>query len=138
MKDWNRMGSLALLGGIALAGACTTQPTPAAVAPSPPVPIDGRYDGVIQLVRGDAINCGDQNPIMLQVANQAFTYRLSQPQADWQPVLVFATTIQPDGSFNTQSGTGYMRGTVASGHMQGTIAGDICEFSFAADRGGTW
>jgi hypothetical protein len=90
----------------------------------------------MQLSRGDAINCGNDNPITLHVANHAFTYRLNQPQAEWRPVIVFDATIGPDGAFNARSGPDSMSGSVAGGNMQGVIIGDICGFSFYASRGG--
>ena len=128
-----------LLSAAALAACSSTPPAPPPAAPSAsPVPIDGTYDGIMQLIRGDGITCGNQNPINLHVVDRTFSYRLSQPQADWRPVLVFAAVIAPDGAFNAQTGDRYMRGTVSGGHMQGEIAGDVCGFSFVADRGGTW
>jgi hypothetical protein len=127
--------------GVALGAtlaACSSSPPPVATAPSvQPVPIDGHYDGVMQLSRGDAINCGNENPITLQVKNQTFTYQLAQPRAEWRPVIVFTAVITPDGSFNAVVGPDSMSGRVASGSMQGQIIGDICGFSFVADRGGT-
>jgi hypothetical protein len=131
---------LGLIQGAVLA-ACSNPPPPTPVAGARPlqaVPIDGTYGGVMQLTRGDAMNCGDENPITLQVRDNAFTYRLSQPQADWKPVIVFAATIGPDGSFNARSGSSSMSGRVVNGSMQGLIIGDICGFSFNAGRGGTW
>jgi hypothetical protein len=135
---------LAILGaalgatlGATLAGCGSAPPSVSATAPTPkPVPIDGTYGGVMQLSRGEIINCGNQNPITLQVKNQTFTYRLDQPQADWRPTIVFIATIGPDGSFNARSGPDSMSGQVQGGAMQGQIIGDICEFSFVADRGG--
>jgi hypothetical protein len=92
----------------------------------------------MQLSRGQAINCGNENPITLHVANHAFSYQLNQPQAEWKPVIVFNAAIGPDGAFNAQSGPDSMSGSVAGGNMQGVIIGDICGFSFNASRGGTW
>jgi hypothetical protein len=124
--------------GMTMAG-CSSPPAPAAaVSPPEPVPVDGTYGGVMQLSRGDAINCGDENPITLQVKDHVFTYQLSQPRAEFKPVIVFTATIGPDGSFNAQSGPDSMSGQVSQGTMQGVIIGDICGFNFNADRGGTW
>jgi hypothetical protein len=137
-----RLSAITVLGvavGTILAGCSPSQPPPAvATAPPRPVPIDGTYGGVMQLSRGDAMNCGNENPITLQVQNHTFTYRLAQPRAEWKPVIVFTAAIAPDGSFNAQSGPDSMSGQVAGGSMQGEIVGDICGFSFNADRGGTW
>ena len=122
-----------------LLAACSTPPPPAAAAPPPkPVPIDGTYGGVMQLSRGDAMSCGDENPITLEVKDHSFTYRLSQPRAEWKPNIVFTATIGPDGSFNARSGPDSMSGQVSQGTMQGVIVGDICGFNFNAARGGTW
>ena len=121
-----------------LLAACSSPPPPPAAAPPPPQPIDGTYGGIMQLSRGDAMNCGDGNPITLQVQNHSFTYQLSQPRAEWKPVVVFTATIGPDGSFNAQSGPDSMSGRISQGTMQGVIIGDICGFNFNAARGGTW
>jgi hypothetical protein len=121
--------------------ACSSPPPPAPIATAPPpqpVPIDGTYGGVMQLSRGDAMNCGNENPITLHVEDHAFTYRLTQPRAEWKPVIVFKATIGPDGAFDARSGPDSMSGSVAGGNMQGVIVGDICGFSFNAARGGTW
>ena len=116
--------------------ACSSSPSHI-TAPAPrPVAIDGTYGGVLQLSRGQAINCGNTDPITLHVKNHAFTYQLDQPQADWRPVIVFTAMIAPDGSFNARSGPDSMSGRVANGTMRGQIIGDICGFSFVADRGG--
>jgi len=129
---------LGLSLGITLT-ACSGPPAPAPIANvPPPPPIDGTYDGVMQLSRGAAINCGNENPIMLHVANHAFTYRLNQPRAEWNPVIEFNAVIGPDGAFNARSGPDSMSGNVSGGSMQGVIIGDICGFSFNASRGGTW
>jgi hypothetical protein len=121
-----------------LLAACSSPPPPAAAAPPKPVPIDGTYGGVMQLSRGDAMNCGDENPITLEVKDRSFTYQLNQPRAEWKPIIVFSATIWPDGSFNAQSGPDSMSGQVSGGTMQGVIIGDICGFNFNAARGGTW
>jgi len=93
---------------------------------------------MMQLIRGDEMNCGNTNEFRLQVVNKSFTYRLSQPQADWMPVLAFTATIGPDGSFEATAGNGYMRGKLSDGHMHGRMSGDVCGFTFDADRNGTW
>jgi hypothetical protein len=129
---------LSLFLGVTLT-ACNDRPSPAPIASvPPPPPIDGTYGGVMQLSRGDPIKCGNENPITLQVADHAFTYRLNQPQAEWKPVIVFAARIGPDGAFNARSGPDSMTGSVTGGNMQGVIIGDTCSFSFNAGRGGTW
>jgi hypothetical protein len=132
------MAVLSLCLGAALT-ACGSPPPPAPIANAPPPPpIDGTYGGVMELNRGESITCGNENPITLHVVNHAFTYQLNQPQADWNPVIVFNAMIGPDGAFNARSGSDSMSGSVASGNMQGVIVGDICGFSFNAGRGGTW
>jgi hypothetical protein len=123
-----------------MTGCSGPPPPPSAGAPPPapvPVPIDGTYDGQMQLSRGETIDCGNQDLITLQVKNQSFTFRLDQPQAVWKPTVTFTATIGPDGSFNAQSGPDSMSGRVAGGAMQGQIIGDICGFSFVANREGT-
>jgi hypothetical protein len=117
----------------------TPPPTPVAVAPPiQPVPINGTYDGVMQLISGSAISCGTEDMLTLHVANNAFAYQLNQPQIPWQPVRAFNVVIGADGSFQAQSGTAYMRGTVSGGHMAGDLVGDACSYHFEADRSGTW
>ena len=111
----------------------------ATIAPiSGPQPVDGAYGGIMQLIRGDESTCGNTNEFSLRVANRSFTYRLSQPQIDWRPTLVFTTTIGSDGSFEATTGNGFMRGTLKDGHMQGRISGDACGFTFDAARNGSW
>jgi hypothetical protein len=119
---------------------CSSSPPAVATRtpPAQPIPIDGTYGGVMQLTRGDATNCGNENPITLQVKNQTFTYRLAQPQAEWKPVIIFTVTIAADGSFDGRAGPDSMSGHVAGGSMQGQVVGDMCGFSFNADRGATW
>ncbi|MFL5252653.1 MAG: hypothetical protein ACJ8AI_07125 [Rhodopila sp.] len=109
------------------------------IAPvSGPQPVDGTYGGMMQLIRGAEMICGNTNEFRLQVINQSFTYQLSQPTVDWKPVLVFTSAIGPDGSFNAAAGNGFMRGTLKDGHMKGQISGDACAFTFDADRNATW
>ena len=121
-----RLNAITLLGvavGTILAGCNPSPPLPAvATAPARPVPIDGTYGGVMQLSRGDAMNCGNENPITLQVQNHSFTYRLAQPRAEWKPVIVFTVAIAPDGSFNAQSGPDSMSGRVAGGRISPSLA----------------
>ena len=116
---------------------CGTSPPAVVNAASRPLPVDGTYGGVMQLSRGTALGCGNADAITLRVKDHAFTYQLNQPQADWRPVIIFTAKIGPDGSFNTRSGPDFMSGQVANGTIQGQIAGDICGFSFVADRGGS-
>ncbi len=122
--------------------ACGAPPPPApaqAAAPAArPVPIDGTYDGLRTLVRGTAINCGNQDEFTLTIVNNTLTYQLSQPQVDWKPVILFTTAIGADGSFDAESGTSFMRGHIVNGHMRGELSGDVCGFTFEADRSGTW
>jgi hypothetical protein len=128
----------ALGAAVGLPG-CSSPPAPADPGPpSKPVPIDGTYGGVMQLSRGNAMSCGNQNPISLVVKDHTFTYRLNQPQADWKPFIDFTATIGPDGTFNARSGPDSMTGTLSQGSMQGQIVGDVCGFSFSADHGGTY
>lgn len=133
---------LASIMAAAIGAGCskdTPPPMSYPIAPiSGPQPIDGTYGGLMQLIRGDAINCGNTNEFRLQVTNQSFTFKLAQPQVDWKPQILFTASIAPDGSFNAQSGTSYMRGTLKDGHMQGRISGDSCGFTFDADRNGNW
>ena len=84
------------------------------------------------------MSCGTRDMLTLRVANNTFHYTLSQPQVVWQTVRAFDVAIAPDGSFQSQSGTASMRGSVGGGHMQGEINGDACGFAFEADSSGTW
>jgi hypothetical protein len=123
-----------------LAG-CTSSPPPPAVVAAPsagPVSFDGVYYGTTQLVRGSGMSCGTRDMLTLRVANNAFRYTLNQPQVVWQATQALDVAIAPDGSFQSQSGTASMRGSVGGGHMQGEINGDACGFAFEADNSGTW
>lgn len=128
------------LAVVALAGCSSpSEPPPPPIAPiSGPQPIDGTYHGLAQLIRGTEMNCGNMDEFSVQVVNHTVGFTLRQPQADWKPVVVFSAPIQADGSFDAELGTSYMRGTLSDGHMQGRISGDICGFSFNADRDGTF
>lgn len=128
---------------LAILAACATPPpTPpiavVAAPPVPPTPVNGTYNGIMQLRRGPAISCGDQDLLTLSVANNAFSYTLNQPQVPWQPVRSFSVAITTDGSFQAQSGAASISGSVSAGHMSGDIIGDACGYHFEADRSGTW
>ena len=120
---------------------CSTErapPPPVAVAPSAPVPIDGTYNGVMQLARGSADRCGTQDIFTLTVRDNAFRYVLNQPQVPYRPRRTFNVTIDPTGAFQAQDGTSYIRGTVSQGHMQGQLIGDACGYQFEADNTGSF
>ncbi len=125
----------------ALVAGCAKDQSPPMSAPIAPIsgpqPVDGTYGGLMQLIRGDVMNCGNTNEFQLQVVNQTFTYRLTQPLS-YRPAIVFTASIAPDGSFEATSGAAYMRGTLKDGHIHGRISGDACGFDFNADRGGAW
>jgi hypothetical protein len=138
-----QFGMATVAASMAAAG-CTIAPQPppaaptAVVQPSRQVSVDGTYDGITQLVRGSAMSCGTQDMLTLRVADNAFGYTLNQPQVTWQPVRSFNVVIAPDGTFQAQSGSAYIRGTVSGGHMAGDIVGDACGYHFEADSSGTF
>jgi len=111
---------------------------PPAAPPVRPVPIDGTYNGLMQLASGTVDACGSQDVFTLQVRNNAFTYMLNQPQVPWRPSVSFNVAIAPDGSFHATSGAAHMDGMVAQGHMQGQLVGDSCGFQFEADNSGSF
>jgi hypothetical protein len=114
-------------------------PTQAVQAPPPaPVPVDGDYNGMMQLVSGPSERCGTQDIFGLQVRDHGFRYVLNQPQVPWRPKVTFSVSIAPDGSFHAASGAAYIDGSLSQGHMQGQVVGDSCGFQFEADRGGTF
>jgi hypothetical protein len=117
-------------------------PAPSAAATDPPparpVPVNGSYNGVTQLVSGAATSCGTGDIFTLQVQNGMFRYQLQQPQVPWRPSVTFSAAIAPDGSFHAASGAAYIDGKVAQGHMQGQIVGDSCGFQFEADNTGSF
>jgi hypothetical protein len=126
------------------AAGCTITPQSSPVAPvavtqpARPVSVNGTYNGITQLVRGAAMSCGTEDMLTLRVVDNAFSYTLNQPQVTWQPVRSFNVAIAPDGSFQAQSGTASIRGTVSGGHMAGDIVGDACGYHFEADSSGTF
>jgi hypothetical protein len=138
-----RFGMATIAACMAAAG-CTSAPPPppaaptAVVPPSRPVSVNGTYNGITQLVRGAAMSCGTQDMLTLRVVDNAFGYTLNQPQVTWQPARSFNVVIAPDGSFQAQSGSAYIRGTVSGGHMAGDIVGDACGYHFEADSSGTF
>jgi hypothetical protein len=128
---------------MAMAGCTSTPPAPpvapvAVAQPARPVSVNGTYNGITQLVRGAAMSCGTEDMLTLRVVDNAFSYTLNQPQVTWQPVRSFNVAIASDGSFQAQSGTAYIRGTVSGGHMAGDIVGDACGYHFEADSSGTF
>jgi len=139
-RNWISSGAViaAAISGGAGCSRNDTPPLPQIPPITTPQPVDGAYHGLMQLIRGGEMSCGNSNEFTLQVSSQSFTYRLSQPQADWKPVVVFTATIGADGSFDAESGTSFMRGKLKDGHMHGQISGDICGFTFDADRTGTF
>jgi hypothetical protein len=138
-----RFAVVAVVACTAVVG-CTGPTAPAPVAPavvqqpSRPVSVNGSYNGFTQLVQGAAMSCGTQDMLTLRVFNNAFDYTLNQPQVPWQPARSFHVLIASDGSFQSQSGAAYIRGTVSSGHMAGDIVGDACSYHFEADSSGTF
>jgi hypothetical protein len=138
-----QFGIVAMATCVAAAGCTTTPPsspvTPAAVIqPAGPVSVNGTYNGITQLVQGPAISCGTQDMLTLHIVHNTFGYTLNQPQVSWQPVRSFNVVIAPDGSFQSQSGAAYIRGTVSGSHMAGDIVGDACSYHFEADSSGTF
>jgi hypothetical protein len=134
---------VAIAACMAAAG-CTTTPRSPPVAPmavtqpARPVSVDGTYNGIMQLVRGAAMSCGTEDMLTLRVVDNAFSYTPIQPQVTGQPVRPINVVIAPDGSFQAQAGTAYIRGTVSGGHMVGDIVGDACGYHFEADSSGTF
>ena len=138
-----QFGIAAMATCVAAAGCTSTPPsspvTPAAVIqPAGPVSVNGTYNGITQLVQGSAMSCGTQDMLTLHVVDNTFGYTLKQPQVPWQHVRSFNVVIAPDGSFQAQSGTAYIRGTVSGSHMAGDIVGDACAYHFEADSSGTF
>jgi hypothetical protein len=131
-----------VLGGVLSACSGSQSQNEPPPAPDPPlartVPIDGNYNGLMQLASGTTDACGSQDVFTLQVRNNAFSYVLNQPQVPWRPSVTFAVTIEQDGSFHATSGAAHIDGTVAQGHMQGQIVGDSCGFQFEADNSGSF
>ena len=130
---------LAIAAGLA---ACTMQAQPRdrateAVQP-PPLPVNGNYSGMMQLIRGPSVPCGTQDMTAFQVNNGSVHYDLRQPETPWQPHVVFDAIIAPNGTFQAASGSAYLRGQLSQGHMQGEIGGGACGYTFEADREGTW
>ena len=138
-----QFGIAAMATCVAAAGCTSTPPsspvTPAAVIqPAGPVSVNGTYNGITQLVQGPAMSCGTQDMLTLHVVDNTFGYTLKQPQVPWQHVRSFNVVIAPDGSFQAQSGTAYIRGTVSGSHMAGDIVGDACAYHLEADSSGTF
>ena len=91
--------------------ACTVS-SPAPMAVTPPIhsiSIKGTYDGVMQLVSGLPMTCGNDDTLTLQVANNEFGYTLNQSQVPWQPVRSFNVAIASDGSLQAKAGTASIR-----------------------------
>jgi hypothetical protein len=138
-----RLAIVAITACMAATG-CTSPTAPPPVAPaavqqpSRPVSVNGIYNGVTQLVEGAAMSCGTQDILTLRVVDNAFDYTLNQPQVPWQPARSFHVPIRSDGSFQSQSGAAFIRGTVSNGHMAGDIVGDACSYHFEADSSGTF
>jgi len=127
-------------GLIGCTGPGQSDPPVAAINPplARPASINGKYNGIVQLVTGGAVSCGTEDIFSLQVQESAFRYVLSQPQVPWRTSVTFNVVIAPDGSFHARSGAAYLDGKVGQGHMQGQIVGDACGFRFEADNVGSF
>jgi hypothetical protein len=127
-----------------MASGCTNPPQPPPITPAPvapptgPVSVNGTFNGIMQTTQGTNLSCGTTDMLTLNVANNAFSYTLNQPEVISQPVRSFNVVIAPDGSFDVQSGAAYIRGTLSGTHIAGDIVGDSCGYHFEADSSGTW
>lgn len=129
---------------IAMAACSSSAPAPApqTVAAPPPANtielVDGTYNALGALIRGNPTNCGNRTQMTFQIKDNSFVYVLNQPQVPWRRTVRFDVTVDVDGSFETVANTAAIRGRIQSGHMQGEVIGDACAFSFQADRGDSW
>jgi hypothetical protein len=147
MLGSQRFAALRILGFLllpALAAGCggKAPPPPSATGPATalpagPVAVDGTYQGTKVLVRGDGgpgLLCGSLDPFSVTVAGRAFHYVLHQPEIPYQATRVFAVTIDTDGAFKATDGPTYIAGNAGGGTMQGEVSGDVCGYTFEADR----
>jgi hypothetical protein len=120
-----------------------------ALVPSAPTgTYDGHYEGAVQ-VTGAASGtsrqqCATDPRISFDVRNGKFVYTQSHPNvAGSAPDLtaqattpVYNVTIAPDGfiSGNSDVFVGTIAGRVTGSHMVGQINGELCYYSFQADR----
>jgi hypothetical protein len=127
---------------------CSGPPASTAAPPPQAVSYDGRYEGTIQ-VTGAAIGtsrqqCATDPRISFDVRNSKFVYSQSHPNfvgtaPDLTPQAttpVYNVTITQDGSLSGNSDVfvGTIAGRVTGSHMAGQINGELCYYSFEADR----
>ena len=133
-----RFCSLGILGlGIAACADQRPAPAPVAAVPSGPVTVDGIYQGYATLTEASDTEetlCGTNVPLTLTVTDRTFTYDLAEPQVRYAPVKRFLVQINPDGSFNSQSGGGRLQGNISGKGMNGDAFGEACTYHFTAAR----
>ena len=129
---WVLLAALAAPGVVAVAGMAAT-PAAAADAPAKPAaaeakPVspriyDGSYQGRARLVHGTGAACPASRSGVVDIGDAALVF-------PYQPGLVLAASLQPDGSLHAADGKAVLDGKVASGRLVFTVRTPDCETEF--------
>jgi len=127
------LAALALPGVVAVAGMAAT-PAVAADAPAKPAAatnppavsprsFDGSYQGRARLVHGTDAACPVSRYGVVDIGDAALVF-------PYQPGLVLAALLQPDGSLHAADGKAVLDGKVAGGRLAFTVRTPECETEF--------
>lgn len=130
---WVLLAALAAPGVVAVAGMAAT-PAAAADAPAKPAAAanapavspriyDGSYQGRARLVHGTDAACPASRSGVVNIGDAGLVF-------PYQPGLVLAASLQPDGSLHAADGKAVLDGKVASGRLVFTVRTPDCETQF--------
>ena len=133
---WVLLAALAAPGVVAVAGMAAA-PAAAADAPAKPAAVtatanapavspriyDGSYQGRARLVHGTGAACPASRSGVVDIGDAALVF-------PYQPGLVLAASLQPDGSLHAADGKAVLDGKVASGRLVFTVRTPDCETEF--------
>ena len=110
------------------------------IHPDPvPVPVatfDGSYRSTLRITSASAkaFWCNTPGQPVITVANGQFTYLVAHIDVTGSPPAMFPATMARNGSFKGATNDGIISGQMDGTHMEGTLDGELCTYSFTADR----
>lgn len=134
---WVLLAALALPGAIVATPMAATQAAAAdAAAQAGPAPAraanaqavsprsyDGSYQGRARLVHGSAAACPASRYGVVDIGDAALVF-------PYQPTLVLAAPVQPDGTLHAADGKAVLDGKVVRGRLAFTVRTPDCETEF--------